>query len=47
MQYIPIPEFHANYSEQMPMSTQDQNFQLRDYTSSFDNLSSMLSLEDP
>lgn len=30
MQEVPMPEFHANYSEQMPMSTQDQNFQLHD-----------------
>ena len=30
MQEVPIPEFHSDYSEQMPMSTQDQNFQLHD-----------------
>lgn len=30
MQEVPIPEFHLDYSEQMPMSTRDQNFQLND-----------------
>lgn len=46
MQEVLIPEFHSDYSEQMPMSTQDKNFQLHDWGSSFDSLSSKLSLED-
>lgn len=47
MQEIPVPEFHANYSKKMPVSTQDQNCQLHGESCSFDNISSKLSLEDP